>query len=410
MVANKKIIFIFLFCLLAAISLSPRFSFGHISGTQRSIDLRIEDFVLLLGLAGWIFYALAHKKHSFKLPPLFWPILIWIAWGFFSVVVNLLLLNIQLSKAFFYFGKEVEFFLLYFIAYNCIKDQSTNIFLKKLWMFFGFLNIAWITYVLIAKPAGFYYYGADAFMEPQGPFPSGGFFLILFILLFNLFIFYGYGLKISPAKKLLFLILSIIPAIGVIASGSRASTIGMTISVLISLFILFSKGINFARAVKIGFFAGAIFCLFIALLYSLPVAKRAIDLQKMTSEYTSSAEDSRISIFKSDLNTLTDSPEKMIIGVGVFGEAHSQYMRILLERGFFGLIIFGWLMASLLKICWKNFNKQGLPLAFSVGLFSATLVMLLMSVPNDPFMVVKIGEIYWFFAAMAMASFELKNN
>jgi nitrate reductase NapE component len=97
---SKKIIHLFIFFLIVAISLSPRLSLGYISG-NRSIDIRVEDIILSLGLLVWFLYMLVRGQYNFKLPPLFWQMFAFLSFGFFSVLANILLGNIFLDKAFF---------------------------------------------------------------------------------------------------------------------------------------------------------------------------------------------------------------------------------------------------------------------------------------------------------------------
>lgn len=94
------------------------------------------------------------------------------------------------------------------------------------------------------------------------------------------------------------------------------------------------------------------------------------------------------------------------MGMGVLGEAHDQYIRVLLEKGITGLFMFFWLIYSILKISYKGFKEKDdlFKKSLCAGLFVSTVAMLVMAIPNDVFMVVKVDEVYWFFAAMTMAS------
>ena len=70
-------------------------------------------------------------------------------------------------------------------------------------------------------------------------------------------------------------------------------------------------------------------------------------------------------------------------------------------------------MWSILKVSYGGFNekKNLLIKGLCAGLFASTVVMLMMGVANDVFMVVKPDEVYWFFAAMAIAAiYEKKYN
>ncbi len=403
---NKKIVYLFLVLLVAAISLSPRLSLGLIPNTGRSVDIRAEDMVLCFSLILGIFHILASGRCRFKRPPLFWPILAWILFGLFSVLVNLLFRDVNLKITIFYFLKEVEFFLVYFFVFYCARSIDPGKRLIKYWIFFSLVNIFWLVYVFIFNIQwSIQPYGPNAFIEPGGPFPSGGFFLLLFIFFLNLFIFYYSKLNTSKIKKMLLFVVCILPAIGVMWSGSMAATIGLFVSIIVSLFILFKDRLDFAGTIKIIILIAVILGIVIAAIRVLPVPQKIISFKKIIFEYDSNSPVSRGGIFERNLTTLAEHPTYLVFGAGVLGEAHSQYMRVLLERGIIGLFLFFWLMWSILKISYNSFKekddlfKKGL----SAGLFVATVSMLIMAIPNDVFMVVKPDEVYWFFAAMTMA-------
>src|SRR6185295_7396334 len=101
---HKKIAYLFLIVLVVAISFSPRLSLGLISG-RRNIDIRAEDMVLGVGLLVLLCSAFILRKRQFKTPPLFWPVAAWLALGFFSILVNLILFNTTPEISFFYFLK-----------------------------------------------------------------------------------------------------------------------------------------------------------------------------------------------------------------------------------------------------------------------------------------------------------------
>jgi hypothetical protein len=276
----------------------------------------------------------------------------------------------------------------------------------KWWFFFALINIFWLVYVFIFNIRWSILYGPNIFSEPQGPFPSGGFFLLLFIFFFNLFIFYYSKLKILKIKKITILILCLLPALGTFWSGSMASTLGLFFSMSISIFLLYKDRINLLSIFKISILGVLTFIILILSIQTLPVPQKIISSKKIIYEYTSGSSNSRGGILKNNLKIILSSPLSLIIGVGIKGEAHSQYMRVILERGIIGLFLFFWLIWSILNISYNGFKeredlfKKGL----SAGLFIATITMLVMSIPNDPFMVVKIAEVYWFFNAITMTT------
>jgi len=412
---KEKILYIYLFLLIAAIAFSPRFPLGVISD-GRKIDIRAEDILILGGAMVGLFFLWRKIKNKERIeqPPFFVPILCVILWGFFSISLNLFFGNLKLDKAVFYFGKEIEFFLLYFLVFYSIKDLKTNLFLQKIWLLFATLNVLWIFYVIFTNSKNYIYYGANTFAEPRGPFPSGGFFLMLFLLLFGLFIFYYNSLEFSKHPKIFLSILSYLPIVGIVASGSRASAVGFFSALFIFLVLQMLNGINFYKFLKILFFISLAIIVFYGSVFLLSIKKdivsieRVIDVENMKLEYSFNKKDSRLIIMTKNFFEVVENKKNFFLGKGVYGEAHSQYARVILERGIIGFFLFLWLVGSILLTSWKKFQtaENNFIKGLSAISIVATIVMLVMAIPNDSFMVVKIAEVYWFIVGMSAAIYK----
>ena len=188
---NKNLIFLVL--LAAAIALSPSFSVGtfpdgKIIPDEKIIEIRLEDIlIVVLGLI-WLAEILVSSRVKFKKPPLLGPILVWVSIGFISVLTNWLYLNLGFSRGFFFFLKELEFFIFYFYVFYHLKNISSVKFIINTWLILIFLNVLYVIYHLafhVQKGE----YGTAALAE-WGVFPTGAFFLISFIFLFNVYLYY----------------------------------------------------------------------------------------------------------------------------------------------------------------------------------------------------------------------------
>jgi len=184
------------FLLVLAIGFSPSFSAGKIE-SGKDLEIRVEDILLVIFGLVWLFGFLISGKRSIEKPPLFFPILAWVGVGFFSVLINWILGNISYSQGFFFFFKEVEIFFLYFYVYYHLENFSQIKFIIKTWIFIVLINIGWIIYELVTGLTLTYHYGPTPFIEPNGPLPAGGFFLMIFVFLFNVFLFYNLSQKCS---------------------------------------------------------------------------------------------------------------------------------------------------------------------------------------------------------------------
>lgn len=409
---NKNLPLIFL---VMAIAFSPSFSAGVIEG-GRIIEIRVEDILLvILGLI-WIASFLISKKEKIKKPPLLLPILAWLGIGFFSVLINWIFMNIGISRGFFYFLKEVEFFFLYFYVFYHIKNLNSAECIINLWIIVGVVNICLIIFQFITD-IGYGSYGPSMFME-RGPLPSGGSFLILFTNLFNIFLYYYSRLKLSKIKKIILLLSILSLPIGIISSGSRTSILGLILVVVLSLFFYQIKyGVVKSVFILLGLL------IIIGIIFSF-VSGKVPYILGLQPEKALKSIDIRSGIWNAQIETMPENLFYYFFGMGksvllTGDESHSQYVRNFIETGLIGSLIFFFLIFVIIKKAFRGFllRKDLLLIGLSSGLLVSTIAMLFISIAAEGFLVVKINEIYWFFVAITMAALsnkikvnELKNG
>jgi O-antigen ligase len=400
---NKNLPLIFL---VIAIAFSPSFSAGVIEG-GRIIEIRVEDILLvILGLI-WIANFLISKRDKIKKPPLLLPILAWLGIGFFSVLINWIFMNIGISRGFFYFLKEVEFFFLYFYVFYHIKNLNSAECIINLWIIVGVVNICLIIFQFITD-IGYGSYGPSMFME-RGPLPSGGSFLILFTNLFNIFLYYYSRLKLSKIKKIILLLSILSLPIGIISSGSRTSILGLILVVVLSLFFY---QIKYGVVKSVFILLGLLIIIGIIFFFVSGKVPYILGLQP---EKALGSINIRSGIWKAQIETMPENLFYYFFGMGksvrlYTEESHSQYVRNFIETGIIGTIVFFILIFAILRRAFHGFlsGKGPFLIGLSSGLFISTCAMLFMSIAGEAFLVVKINEIYWFFAAITMAALSHK--
>lgn len=396
--------------LVIAIAFSPSFSAGVIEG-GRIIEIRVEDVLIVIFGLIWIANFLISKKEKIKKPPLLLPILAWLGIGFFSILINWIFMNIGISRGFFYFLKEVEFFFLYFYVFYHIKNYDSVKTILYLWIIVGIVNICLVAFQFIMD-TGYGVYGPSMFME-KGPFPSGGSFLILFTNLFNIFLYYYARLKFSKVKKIILLLGILSIYIGVISSGSRTSILGLILVVVLSMFFYRFKH-------------GALKSIFIVLglliligIVSFFISDKVPHISLLQPERAADSLNVRSEIWKAQIEAMPENLFYYFFGMGKSvrlwtEESHSQYVRNFIETGIIGSLIFFFLIFVIIKKAFRGFllSKDPLSIGLSSGLLVSTVAMLFISITAEAFLVVKINEIYWFFVAITMTvlSHKIKVN
>ncbi|KPJ55310.1 hypothetical protein AMJ47_00320 [Parcubacteria bacterium DG_72] len=409
----KNIISTFSVILLAlAIGLSPSFTFGEITG-GRPVEIRLED--ILIAVFGIVLIAriFIFKVKKTEKPPLLIPILLWLGVGVLSILTNLIFSSLPLSRAFFYFLKEIEFFFLYFYVFYGAKKPKV---ILNVWIFLALANIIYVIYQIVSGVRKGEY-GTAAIGE-WGVLPTGAFFSLIFIFLFNVFLYYFSKLNISFPKKALLGVLCFSPIIGAFGSISQTVVIGVLMAFVLSIFFYAIKSKDIKK-----FFI--IICVFVVIsvifLYfavkNISYFRRLYSIssfEKIIKEFIRKRWDNVIKPYF--INFIKNSSLKDFIigkGKGFVHEAHNQFLRNLMETGLVGSIAFLILIIAILKVSFFAFLERtdNLSVGLSAGLLIATLTMLFFSMATEAFIVVKPSEVYWFFAGLTMSTLVfIKNN
>ncbi len=336
--------------LVGAIALSPSFSFGTLSN-ERIIEIRIEDFLILALGVLWIVNFLVSGRSKLEKPPLFFPILAWLGIGFFSVLTNWIFGNLEISLGFFYLLKEIEFFFIYLYVFYHIKNLDSAKLIIKLWIFLGTVNIGYVIYQIYTVNRGGTY-GPSAIGE-SGSFPTGAFFLLLFIFLFNIFLYYFLNLNISKFKKWILGVLIVGLVVGLIGTASKTNIVAMIFALLLTLPLLFLRKANLK--VILIFIPIMIFLvsMFSFIIKNVPDAKRIIPIFSAETLWENYKEARLYDVIEPMLEKSFESSAAYLpvfgLGKGYVGEAHNQYLRNFIEVGITGSLIFFILIFAIIK-------------------------------------------------------------
>jgi len=405
-----------LFLLAGAIALSPSFPVGTLS-SGKVIEIRVEDILIaVLGLI-WIVEFFLSSKKKIEKPPLFLPVLAWLGIGFISVLTNWIFGTLGFERGFFYFLKEVEFFVFYFYVFYQTAEFSLVKKIVNIWFLLAGINFLYVFYQLIvgAPPGKYGEYAIGAICE-WGVFPSGCFFLLLFIFLSNIFLYYFRNLNISNFKKGLLYFIGASPLIGAVGSGSKT----VFLAVILSLFLTSVLLLRIKPDKKSLFWIFILFVTAFVFIFSVyvraPAVHRRVNALLNFQTLSNDIKSDRLVFIDDSLKRVLereDLSSAMIgFGAGYMGEVHNQYLRNFIETGIIGSILFLILISVIIKKSWDGITKRkdDLSIGLSSGLLIATLAMLFCGLTTSPFFVVKPAEVYWFFTALTMAVFVINKR
>lgn len=384
-----------LILLIFSMLLSPEFKLVEVP--QRAVVLRVDDILLIVVFFSWFAKTAIRKELGFlRQTPLNPLIMGYILISVISTAFGILTGNINPLKSYFYILKYVEYFMLYFLVTNNLRDKKQ---IKAFLAAFLITCILTCSYALLTL--GKNYRASAPFEGPMGePNTLGGYLIILFALVAGIFLY-------SPSKRWRISCLGIAPFlyITLIYTLSRGSYLG-SVFMYLTLIILTRR----KRILLIG--------VLILAVVAFPVILPKVVKQRITKTFipgeiyepfgtkitldTSAA--SRVESWKRVFELWKRRP---IFGYGVTGVGliDTQYPLVLGETGVVGFFIFIWLLMTILRHSLYIFNNidDDWAHAISLGFLAGFIGLLVHAFAANTFIIVRIMEPFWFLAAIIVS-------
>ena len=389
-----------LYLVIFSMLLSPQFGAGGAIAESRRIVLRSEDILLLVVALSWLAKTAVNKELGLAVKtPLNRPILAYVAATAIATLIGYATGTVAGVGGFFYVLKYVEYFVVYYMVVNNLVDR------RQAWRF---VTAAFLTAVIVSLigmtqiPSG--HRVSAPFEGPDGePNTFGGYLLLLMAM--------SGGIALETLRlrtRAIYLGLLGLMSIPFMFTLSRTSYVGVIPAAAV-MAVLSSR-----RRVMIGtLLALLVASPFVLVLFPDTVTKRvrytfepergqptvrlgAVGLDPSTS--------ARLISIQHALEGWTHRP---IFGYGVTGFAFmdQQFARTLVETGLVGFVTFLALIWAVLKAGVGSFRaltapeERGLALGFVAG----TAGLLGHAIGANTFIIVRIMEPFWFFAAIVVA-------
>lgn len=383
--------------LILSISISPEIPLGFLAG-GREFTLRLEDLVLVLVLVtgpGWIYL---HPE--FYLPPYFKQIFQYLLLAVSVTILSIGAHELSPARSFFYLFKEVEFFVFSLVIANAIRrKRELRLFILTI-LIGGLLNAYWAGLQLVTQNFGpLVYtvaiekgrYGTSLLGQPA-VLASGGYYLApVFITL---------GLLVKSTERshrigasLLFMAF----AGAMLGAVSRASIVATFTSTV--LLVLWSTNLSTKRSVLPTLslvLTPIVGVLFFVTRYFQRVQAR-FQLGNVIGGITDRVD---------QWGPLLDSAwPYAILGYGKgslgqiigFREAHNHSIRIFIEMGVLGIVVFALLILSVFRMSRELMvvsNDRHLQV-IGIACVGVTISMVIISLVQDVFINVKVAEMFW---------------
>ncbi|GBD96003.1 MAG TPA: hypothetical protein ENG83_15385 [Nitrospirae bacterium] len=384
--------------LIFSMLLSPELPVGGIRG--RAVVLRMDDIFLFVVFLGWLAKMAVNKELALsRVTSLNRPILFYILICLLATGLGILQGYTGYKESFFYLLKYFEYFLLFFMVSNNIK----NIRQVRMFTFFILLTC----FLVSAYAWQLHLTGVTRVAAPFDGIESGeantlaGYLLLMIAIVMGLIL---YSNSVRQRIALLGLLCFMVPPF--IFTLSRGAWLGF-IPMYISMIILTKKK---ARHILL-------ICLLIIIVLS-PILFPESVYDRISSTFAQGGEvytvfgrqitfaesgAARIEIWKYVIEKWYKRP---ILGYGVTGVGFvdSQYARVLGETGLIGFLVFVWLMAS---IFWEgtrtlNLMKDDWARGLTLGFLAGFIGLLFQAFSASTFIIIRIMEPFWFLTAIVV--------
>ncbi len=387
-----------LYLLVAAMLLSPEFMVGELLGRGtggRGVTIRFDDILLVVIGFGWFAKTAIRKELGlFLRTPLNRPIAYYIVICIISTLIGFAMDRLNLKTGLFYVVKYFEFFIVYFMAVNHLKDkEQIKRFVAAMLMVCAVICVI----AMLQIPAG----GrvtAPFEGEVGEPNTLGGYLVLMLSITLGLLV-----TSDSTKQKTLLGVLLVLIAIPLLATLSRSSWLAMGPMLLALIYFSKRKLVIVVPLVLIVLIAPLIMPQSVKDRALFTVAQRKhmgqVEIAGIRLDTSASA---RISSWK---NVLTkDFIKHPVLGYGVTGYRFldAQYPKVLIETGILGLSAFLSLLFFIYKNALSTYRNSSDPFfsGISLGYLAGFVAMLVHSIGTNIFVIVRIMEPFWFLTAI----------
>ncbi len=390
-----------LYLVIFSMLLSPEIGSGGGGLAEgRRIIIRSEDVLLLVVAFSWFAKTAVNKELGLTLKtPLNRPIMLYVVVNALATLVGYATGTVGGLGGFFYVLKYVEYFVVYYMVVNNLTDRP------QAWRL---VTAAFMTAMIVSLigaaqiPSG--QRVSAPFEGKEGePNTLGGY------LLFMMAVAGGIAIETTRVRiRIVCLALIALMGLPFVYTLSRASFLGVP-------FALAGLGLLSTRRRLMG-------SLLLLVLVASPVVmvllpKSVVERVLYTFEPEAGQPTVKLGRVAFDPSTsarlisaqqaLEAWARRPILGYGVtgFGFLDAQYFRTLVETGVVGLAVFVWLVWSTFRSGVASFRtlanpeERGLALGFVAGL----LGLLVHAIGANTFIIVRVMEPFWFFAAVVVA-------
>src|SRR5437867_6020491 len=392
-----------LYLLVFSMLLSPELVVGDMTGgggaAGRGITLRFDDFLLVVIGFVWLAKMAIQKGGApFLRTPLNGPIMFYIAAAGLATLIGVLGGRVKPMSGFFFWLKYYEYVFLYFMVVSAVttKEEARGL------VFASLVTCFLVSLFAIAQIPGGERASAPFEGETGEPNTLGGYLVFMLAIVVGLLLTSG-----AVANRLPLLLLLVAGSIGLMATLSRASFLAAGVLILIVIGVMAPRKPILMTMVLLG-------------ILSTPLWAPHAVKERVSYTFTQEQEEGQIRLGALRIDTSTSDRLRSWLqsfelwkkfplwGTVVTGGQFlvAMYPRVLTETGLLGLVAFLVLMWSIVRTSITSYRlatdqfSRGIALGFLLGF----LALLVHAIGSNTFVIVRIMEPFWLFAALVVRS------
>ena len=385
-----------LYVVIFSMLFSPEFALSGGLAERREAAIRVEDVLLVvIGLA-WFAKTAVNKEVGLVVKTsLNRPIAIYIASQLIATLIGMVVGTVKTATGLVYVIKYIEYFVVYYMVANNVEDR------KHAWRL---VSAAFVTAAIVSLhglsqiPQG---QRVSAPFEGDAGEPNtfGGYLLMMMAVAI------GVAFETRSTKvRLVCTGLTGLMFMPFMYTLSRASYLA-AVPVLLALFVLFPR-----RRVLVAAVAGV--GILVAVLSPPEAVQKRVQYTfkgaggrvVAGAGYVDPSTVERLEAYEGAITAWSQSP---IVGRGVTGYRFidAQYPRLLVESGVLGFAAFVWLIGALMLAVARVYRDAPTPSirGLAGGFLAAILGILVHGIGANSFIIIRIMEPFWLFAAIVIA-------
>ncbi|MBU2497713.1 MAG: O-antigen ligase family protein, partial [Proteobacteria bacterium] len=378
-----------LYILIFSMLLSPEFIIGATRGATlgRGVTLRADDFILVLIGFSWLARMAINKELGlFLKTPLNKPIGYYIIICLVSTLLGAIFGKVDLKTGFFFVLKYFEYVIVYFMVANHLRSKTqVRYFLWAL-----LLTCAIVSVIGIANIPGGGRVSAPFEGEAGEPNTFGGYLVFMVAVVAGLLMH-----SRSNQSRLVYIFLIGLFAVPLLYTQSRTSYLAAIPAILSLVWVAKRKYLILAILLLIGFALPLIAPQVVKhrVAYTFTQGKNRRDVVAVAGVKLDTSTSARLVTWREALKDWSDHP---VLGYGVTGYrfVDAQYVRVLLESGILGLVLFFFLIATIFREARRIQKTAEDPMfkGISSGFLAGFIGVLFHAIGANTFIIVRIME------------------